>query len=202
MLLYLIRHGETDWNVERRCQGFSDIPLNETGRRQADAIARHLSDVDIGAIYSSSLSRASEMAEMIAKYHDASVQMKDGLRELNQGAFEGLTLTELAGNHSDFLAEWFKNPADLQLPSGESMRKMQTRAWSVIEEIVEGNTEGHVVAVSHNLCILSILCQVMKMDLSDFRRIHQDVAALNILEFGGRWPHPVVLCLNGTSHLE
>ena len=73
MLLYLIRHGETDWNIEQRCQGFSDIPLNKRGRQQAEAIARSLSDTKVTAIYSSTLCRAHETASIIAKYHDASV---------------------------------------------------------------------------------------------------------------------------------
>ena len=202
MILYLIRHGETDWNVERRCQGFSDSPLNETGRRQAEATARHLSDIKIDAIYSSTLGRAYEMACLIAGYHGASVRTTDAFRELNQGEFEGLTLTELVENHSDFLQRWLSNPADIKVPGGESMRELQARAWSALEEIVEGRDDGNVVVVSHNLCNLALLCRIMKLDLADFRRLHQDVAAINIVEFGGQWPHPVVLRLNDTCHLR
>jgi len=202
MILYLIRHGETDWNVERRCQGFSDSPLNETGRRQAEATARHLSDIKIDAIYSSTLGRAYEMACLIAGYHGVSVQTTDAFRELNQGEFEGLTLTELVENHSDFLQRWLSNPADIKVPGGESMRELQARAWSALEEIVEGRDDGNVVVVSHNLCNLALLCRIMKLDLADFRRLHQDVAAINIVEFGGQWPHPVVLRLNDTCHLR
>jgi broad specificity phosphatase PhoE len=202
MLLYLIRHGETDWNVEGRCQGFSDSPLNETGRRQAEATARHLSDIKIDAIYSSSLGRAHEMARMIAKYHKAPVQTSDALRELNQGDFEGLTFPELFETHSEFLQEWLRDPADLRVPGGESMREMQTRAWAALEEIVENNGDGNVVVVGHNLCNSTLLCRLLNLELADFRRIKQDVATINIIEFGGRWPHPVVLRLNDTCHLK
>ncbi len=202
MLLYLIRHGETDWNIEQRCQGFSDIPLNEKGRQQAEAIARNLSGTEIGAIYSSTLSRAHGTALIIAKYHDAPVQTTHALRELNQGDFEGLALKELFGNHADFLAEWLRNPADLRVPGGESLREVQARAWAKCEEIINKHSDGNIVIVGHNLCNLTILCKIMKMDLSDFRRIHLDVASINIIEFGGRWPHPVVIRLNDTSHLR
>ncbi len=202
MLVYLIRHGETDWNVERRCQGFSDSPLNANGRRQAEATARHLSNIEMEAIYSSTLSRAHEMACAIARYHDAPVQTTDALRELNQGEFEGLRLTELIEKHADFLQQWLRDPADLTLPGGESMREMQSRAWSALEEIVEKHSEGDVVIVGHNLCNMALLCRIMKLDLTDFRRIQQDVAAINVVEFGGRWPHPVVVRLNDTCHLQ
>ena len=202
MILYLIRHGETDWNIEQKCQGFSDTPLNATGRRQAEASARYLSDTRIEAIYSSTLRRAAEMAAIIAKYHDAAVHTNDALRELNQGDFEGLRLADLMEKHADFLQRWFLDPADLQIPGGESLRQMQTRAWSALEEIVEKHSDGTIVVVCHNLCNLSLLCRIMKLDQADFRRLHQDVAAINVVEFGGRWPHPVVLRLNDTSHLR
>ncbi|MBI4832162.1 MAG: histidine phosphatase family protein [Candidatus Lindowbacteria bacterium] len=202
MFIYLIRHGETDWNIERRCQGFTDSPLNATGKRQAEAIARFLSETRLEAIYSSSLSRASETAKTIASYHDAPVHMTEDLRELNQGKFEGLTITELVEKHGDFLQAWFRDPADLQLPGGESLRQMQTRAWSALEKIIEKHSDGDVVVVGHNLCNTTLLCQIMRLDLSDFRRIQQDVAAINVIEFGGRWPHPVVVRLNDTCHLH
>jgi broad specificity phosphatase PhoE len=202
MLLYLIRHGETDWNVEGRCQGFSDSPLNETGRRQAEATARHLSDIKIDAIYSSSLERAHEMARIIARHHQVTVQTTDALRELNQGEFEGLTFPELFETHSEFLQQWLRDPADIRVPGGESMREMQTRAWGAIEDIVEKNGNGNVIVVGHNLCNSALLCRLLNLELADFRRIKQDVATINIIEFGGRWPHPVVLRLNDTCHLQ
>ena len=202
MILYLIRHGETDWNVERRCQGFSDSPLNETGHRQAEATARHLSNIRVEAIYSSSLGRAYEMARIIAQYHEVSVEGTDALRELNQGEFEGLMLSELVEKHADFLQQWFRDPADLKIPGGESMRQLQDRAWAELEKIVTRHDNGNVVVVSHNLCNMALLCRIMKLDLADFRRIQQDVASINMVEFGGRWPHPVVLGLNDTCHLQ
>jgi broad specificity phosphatase PhoE len=202
MILYLIRHGETDWNTDQRCQGFSDIPLNEKGRRQATALARVLSGLDIEAIYSSTLSRAYETADIIARYHDAPVEPSDALRELNQGEFEGLKLTELVENYTDFLTEWLRDPADLQVPGGESLRQVQTRAWTKMEEIIQRHENGSVVVVGHNLCNLTLLCHIMNLALNDFRRMHLDVAGISVAEFGGRWPHPVVTRLNDTSHLD
>ena len=202
MIVYLVRHGETDWNIEQRCQGFSDIPLNAKGRQQAEAIAKSLSHTKIDALYSSTLKRAIETASIIAKYHSASVQTTPDLRELNQGEFEGLTLTELIQNHSDFLEGWFRDPADVKIPNGESLREMQTRAWAKLEEIIANHSDGSIVVAGHNLCNLALLCRIMEIDLNHFRRIHQDVAGVNVIEFGGRWPHPVVIRLNDTSHLR
>jgi broad specificity phosphatase PhoE len=202
MILHLVRHGETDWNVERRCQGFSDTPLNKTGREQAEAAGASLSTIKIDAVYSSPLKRAYATAEAIAKHHDVEIETADGLRELNQGQFEGLAISDLAEKHSDFLQQWFLDPADLRIPDGESMRDLQERAWAALEEIVDKHDDGNIVVVAHNLCNLSLLCRIMNLDLADFRRIRQDVTAINVVEFGGRWPHPVVLRLNDTCHLQ
>ncbi len=201
MRVYLVRHGETDWNIEKKCQGFSDIPLNETGRQQAGAIAKCLSGVQVQAVYSSTLVRARETAEAVSRHHGVAVQTTDAFRELNQGEFEGLRIGELVQRHGDFLRRWMDDPADLRLPGGESLRDVQTRAWAGLGKVVESHSDGNVVVVAHNLCNAALLCRVMKLDLSDFRRIHQDVGGINLVEFGGRWPHPVVLRLNDTCHL-
>jgi broad specificity phosphatase PhoE len=161
-----------------------------------------LSGLDIEAIYSSTLSRAYETADIIARYHDAPVEPSDALRELNQGEFEGLKLTELVENYTDFLTEWLRDPADLQVPGGESLRQVQTRAWTKMEEIIQRHENGSVVVVGHNLCNLTLLCHIMNLALNDFRRMHLDVAGISVAEFGGRWPHPVVTRLNDTSHLD
>jgi broad specificity phosphatase PhoE len=150
------------------------------------------------AFYSSTLSRAYETATTIAKYHDAEVETDPGFRELNQGEFEGLTISELTKNHGDFLKQWMSDPADLQLPGGESLRQVQTRARQALDQVVERHPKGNVVVVGHNLCNLALLCWLMNLDLTDFRRLHQDVVAINVIEFGGRWPHPVVLRMNHT----
>lgn len=201
MLLYLIRHGQTDWNRERRCQGFTDRELNATGRMQAEALARHFSATAIEAVFSSTLKRASETARIIARYHDAPVQQSDAFRELNQGQFEGLTLAELFSQHAEFLERWVRDPADLVLPGGESMRGVQERAWARLSEIIDAYPSGNVILVSHNLCILALLCRILDLDLSHFRRMRQDESAVNLIEFGERWPQPVIARLNDTSHL-
>ena len=201
MRVYLVRHGETDWNIERRCQGFSDTPLNETGRRQAEAIGRHLSSASLVAVYASPLSRARATAAAIAGHHGVDVRTDPGFRELNQGEFEGLRLAEMMERHGDFLRRWMREPADLRLPGGESLREVQARAWEALERVVRDHPDGDVAVVAHNLCNAALLCRVINLDLGDFRRLHQDVGGINVVEFGGRWDHPVVLRLNDTCHL-
>jgi broad specificity phosphatase PhoE len=201
MQLYLIRHGQTEWNCEKRCQGFTDSELNAAGRRQAEALANRFSGMKVEAIFASTLKRASETARIIARYHAGAVQTSDAFRELNQGEFEGLTLSELFSLHGDFLERWVRDPADLVLPGGESLRAVQERAWAALSEVVEAYPSGNVIVVGHNLCNLALLCRCMNLDLAHFRHLRQDESAVNVIEFGERWPHPVVVSMNDTSHL-
>lgn len=203
MILLLVRHGETPWNGEQRCQGHSDIELNELGIRQARALARSLGKEPLVAVYSSPLKRALQTAQEIAHIHQLTVNVEEGIKEINQGDYEGLTAQELFQNHADFLEKWLKEPAHLKIPNGESMREVQERAWRTIERIASRHEKGSmVVVVSHNLCISTVLCKALNLDLNDFRRVRQDVGALHCIEIDEMWPNPVLTMLNHTYHLK
>lgn len=200
MRLILVRHGQTDWNVERRLQGSTDKELNEAGRKQAECVARLLQDEPLAAVYASPLKRATETASIIAKPHSLQVQTDPCLMELDQGALEGLTQQELRANHADLLQRWAENPGPVKMPGGESLQQLQERAWGCIQRIVAQHNNSSVVVVSHNLTILSIICQAIQLDLSSFRRLRQEPASVSILDFGERGI--TLTALNDTCHLK
>ncbi|MBI3763708.1 MAG: histidine phosphatase family protein, partial [Chloroflexi bacterium] len=108
--LWLIRHGETDWNVEGRWQGQTDPPLNESGRAQAEALAAQLAGIRIEAIYSSDLQRAHTTARIIARGLGLPVRLDARWREIDQGEWEGLLVTEVAARYPDELAARRSDP--------------------------------------------------------------------------------------------
>lgn len=181
--LILIRHGETAWNAEGRAQGFTDLELTERGRQQAQALAQALQDKPLEAVYSSPLCRALETARVIAQPHGLEVQTDVGLMEMNQGELEGLTGEEMRRLYPELLAEWRVRPAQIRLPGGESLAQLQERAWGAIERIRARHSEGVVAVVGHNFANVAILCRVLGLDLNEFRRLKQDVGAMNIVEF-------------------
>ncbi len=183
MKLYLARHGRTRWNREKRCQGFTDIPLDSVGRRQAGCLRDFLSREPIRAVYSSDLSRAAETARIVAEPLGLEVIERPGLRELNQGVFEGLVMIELMKTHADFIQKWIAEPATLVMPEGESMEQVAERAWRVIEEIREKHPGGDVLAVTHNLAIQAVLCRATDTPLGRFRQYRQDPGSLSVLSF-------------------
>ena len=100
--LLLARHGETDWNRQLRIQGSSDIELNDLGRRQAQALAQDLTDVELDAIYSSDLARARQTAEPVAATHGLEVRFDPRLRERSFGSWEGLTREDIDERYEHF----------------------------------------------------------------------------------------------------
>lgn len=137
MEIWLIRHGETDWNVEGRVQGWTDVPLNENGKEQAALLASSLHDVPVSHIYSSDLARALDTAKCIAAKTHAPITTTPQLREQNFGQAEGLL--------RDDSNKRFPNGA----PDREQDTEVEARAASVLEQIREHHTDGLVVCATH-----------------------------------------------------
>jgi len=198
--LILVRHGETPWNEIHRFQGISDIELSRKGIGQAKFLAKSLRKEPLEAIYTSPLTRARQTADQIARYHDCPLIIDKSLQELNQGQLEGLTGEDLRRDHAGFLEKWIKNPGSTRLPQGESLGQLQKRAWSSIARIIRSHPEGTVAVVAHSFVNLTILCRVLDVPLTHFRRLRQEATAKNIIEFSERGA--VLRCLNDTCHLN
>lgn len=147
--IYLVRHGETTWNAEGRWQGTLDIPLGEVGHQQAQALAKHLKDRPIAAIYSSDLSRARDTAELLSRAKGLEIQTDARLRELDFGVFQGLTHDEIRAKYPEEERELFVDYLDFVLPEGESRRTVQARVYEMWQEVVRRHPNSEVVVMSH-----------------------------------------------------
>ena len=198
--IVLVRHGETDWNKSKKFQGQRNIGLNEKGRAQAEALASALKEEPLKVIYSSPIARAVETAEIINRYHNVSLEQRDGLKEMNVGDFEGLQLKDLAGDYSQFFQEWLEDAVLVRMPNGETLQEVQERAWSVLEEVVDAYNEGSVLLCAHNFVNQMVLCKILGVKIAHFRRIRQTLAAINIIErIQGVYS---LTCTNDTCHLK
>ena len=158
-MIYLLRHGESEWNVEQRTQGQTRHPrLTERGRAQAQAAARALL-TDIGStpvscVVSSDLVRAVQTAEIVAGALSARMCVDTRLREQSLGSFEGLSYAESFAAGSAF--DW--SDPDLRVGGGESLREMATRMTTALSDFAdELNTTGAIVVVSHGDAIRALL---------------------------------------------
>lgn len=203
LTVYLIRHGETLWNREGRCQGATDVPLTEKGYCQAHAIAKVLAEKPLSLILSGPLLRTRETAAIIAESHGLSVETREELREWHQGDLEGLTGPELLANHRAYFERWFHDPAGAAPPGGETLQALQDRAWPVIENLREGALNGPVAVVSHTMTIGTIICAALGLNLAHIHRLKLDVASRSTITFVpfGLFSAWVLTALNDRHHL-
>lgn len=145
----LVRHGETEWNAERRIQGQIDIGLNETGRRQAAAAGRWLQTAGIGALYSSDLQRATTTAEALGAALGLVPVLVPEMRERRYGVFEGLTYDEAKARHPAGYAAFEGRNADYAFENGESLKAMYARVTDKLQTIAAAHPGQNVVIVLH-----------------------------------------------------
>lgn len=200
MRLILVRHGETAWNAEHRVQGQADIPLSESGKKQAELAAIALQHQKVEAIYSSPLQRALATATEINRFHHLPIETLAGLKELNTGELSGLFASDIAVKYPDFFRVWTTDAASTRMPSGESLPELQQRAWDSIQSIVNHHDGRNVVVVSHFFVIASLFCRALAISLSEFRRFAIRAASISILDFSASKAE--LVSVNDTAHLE
>jgi broad specificity phosphatase PhoE len=167
--LWLIRHGQTDWNLEGRYQGQSDVPLNATGLAQAEAYAASLDGRPFAALFSSDLARAYQTACIIAAKIGLPVQTDVRLREINQGQWQGRTLTEIKAIYNEGAQAKHSqiNPAETRAPGGESVLEVSQRLAAAADDIARAYPGGRVLVVSHGLALATLYCQANAIPLGD-----------------------------------
>ena len=200
-LFYLVRHGESEWNAENRLCGRTDVPLSEGGRRQAKSLAERLKSIPFEALYSSPLERALETARLISESVGLQPAPDQRLVELDYGQWEGRTLAEIAESDPKTLRAWDANPAQVAPPGGESGLEAQQRIVSFLDFLAAKHPQGHVLVVFHKTVCRLVICHVLGMAASEYRRrLVLNNAALSIIQaqpYG--WQ---LITFNDTSHLS
>lgn len=198
--LLLARHGETAWNASRRYQGQMDVPLHETGRNQADALANRLSGESIGAIYASDLQRAWETATAVAAFHDLPVQADPRLREIAFGDWEGLTSEQIRERDPESLKAWYDDPLHASPPGGETLDQVARRAGAALAEMTANNPGKTVLTVAHGGILRVLLCLALEISPAAGWRFRFGLASLSevsVAETG-----TTLNLLNDTTHLR
>ncbi len=157
--LCLIRHGQTDWNLEGRYQGQSDVPLNENGHEQAKSLIEKLKEQTFSAVYSSDLMRAQQTAAPIAKMLDIPIQIEPRLREINQGEWEGVLVDDIKARYAEIWSKRTVDPANVRPPGGETVREVANRVYAALDEIARIFPTDQVIVVSHGLSIATAICR-------------------------------------------
>lgn len=199
--IYLIRHGETEWNREQRTQGRSnDIELAEEGIVQAKKLADRLKNEKIDLFFSSGLKRAYKTASIVAEVHNNQVKILDEFGEINFGCFEGLKFSEIKEKYEEVLSVWRETPHLAKIPDGETIVELKERALNKLLEIIKDNGDKNILIVSHGITIKVLVAALMGIDLGNIHKIRQDNTGLNIFEYRNGVFY--LNLLNDTSHLS
>ena len=181
MSILLARHGETDWNVERRIQGNTDIPLNENGIRQAHSLSSYLEreerekGVPLSFVFTSPLKRAEETAEIVGKRLAVPVEVIPGLEEMDFGVCEGKSWLQAKAEYAKGIEEWEENKRYHKIPGGESYQDVLERffsAWSLIKKKLKEQPafslrEKDILLVTHGALIMLLLAMRDGQALAD-----------------------------------
>jgi broad specificity phosphatase PhoE len=203
-IVILVRHGQTDWNKVERFRGRFDIPLNQTGLKQAEAAAERIAaGRRPGAILTSPLSRARQTADATARKTGLAPREDQGLVDIDYGEWQGLTPDEVRARWPRELEAWYENPEAARIPGGETLAEVRERALNAMLEACSrgpGSPSGTIVMVSHTVVNRLILLGVLGASPGRFWRLRQEPCAINILEFDGA--SFTVAAINDTCHLS
>lgn len=175
MTLYFVRHGETDWNVKKKIQGKTDIPLNENGRRQARELAGVLSEkkqagaFSVARVYMSPQLRAAETAQISAGALGVECVVLDELREMDLGEWEGSNWDRIRETYGETYHYWNAHRRYTHTPGGESYDEVLGRTLKALAVILERETED-VLIVSHSAILMSLRCYLAGLPFEEMVR--------------------------------
>jgi len=198
--IYLVRHGETEWNKEKVFRGGIDIPLSERGRKEALALAEFLAKERIQFIYCSPLKRAKETSKPLAEKTGIKTEILEGLIDMNFGEWEGKSISDVEKDYPELFKLWVSQPEKVVFPKGETLSQVRDRAMSALKRVVKNHSEGTGVVISHRVICKLLLLSVLGAEISSFWRVQQDLACVNLLEWAQN--HWVVHLVNETYHLK
>jgi len=179
--LILVRHGQTDWNVNGRYMGWTDEGLNAEGLRQAQMLARRLGRWPISAAFSSPLERAARTAETVSGPHSLPVQMLEALGEMRIGEWEGRFAGDIAARYPGLWKTWRKNPGDFRMPGGESLGEVRRRAVRAFDRMMDGPEGTMVLAVTHDVVVRLLVAHCLGVSGDIYRRLEVGNASMTVI---------------------
>ena len=213
MRFYLVRHGQTEWNIEGKVQGKTDIALNETGLLQARLLAGALSGCGASRVYTSTLKRAGQTAEQIAEEMGIPVIASGDLREADFGLWEGMTWEEIAREFPQTAARWEENPALATPDGGESLEECRRRCQRIVDRIAAEQCEsddssrgadggrGGVIVVAHGRILVFVMGYLLRRQEEKPELITKN-ASISVIDYDAGTGMGELLTLNDCSHLD
>jgi broad specificity phosphatase PhoE len=181
MKIYIVRHGETEWNREEIFRGRRDIPLNEKGRMQAERTAQFFKDKEIKAVFSSPLSRALEMAQTIGKVIKVPVETREEFNDMAFGKWEGLSLREVEKGYPRELLIWRQWPQKFRIAGAENLTKVRKRLIVGLRDVL-GADYNNLLIVTHRVICKVLILHLLGIANEHFWKMKFDPAAITLID--------------------
>ena len=197
---FIVRHGQTEWNIQKKTQGQKNSSLAQMGIEQAQKLAKRLRNFDVDYIYSSDLGRTIETSNIISSHLNKDITLDTGLREISFGDWEGLTISTIREKYSDTYKVWRTKPQEARIPGAENLIQARERILDCISKLNEKHDNSNILLVSHGMIIKILLVSLLGAELSNIYKLKQGNTSLNVIEY--RDYGPVIMRVNDTTHLE
>jgi len=196
----LVRHGQTDSNINGFYMGWSNEDLNQAGYTQARCLSSRLADLPVATFYTSPLRRACTTATILAEPHHLEPNTSDDLTEIRLGDWQGLHMDEIRQKWPELWRQWRADPSQLTLPNGESLNEVAERSLRAFEGVVRDNEGKYAVIVTHDVVVKLLVAHVLGAPNSIYRRFNIGNTSLTVVRVINDTPR--LTLLNDTSHLE
>ena len=202
--IFLVRHGETNWNKEGRFQGQIDIPLNTNGKVQANKASKYLKEITFNKAFSSSMDRPYETAQIILQNNsELKITKIEKLIEISHGLWEGKLENEIKKQWPELLKDWHEKPEEVRMPEGETIKEVSERSVKAWEEIcLDQKNKDLTLLVAHDAVNKTLLCNLLGISFSNIWMIKQGNGGITIIDiFKDPQKDNVISALNITTHL-
>jgi broad specificity phosphatase PhoE len=192
--LWLIRHAETDWTRQKRYLGWTDRPLSEYGRHQAEQLGQRMREETIHDLYTSDLIRSQETARVALPA--MTPHLDADLRELNFGTFEGLSYEEASSQYPQMLSEWLEN-SDMPPTGGETLTALGERVRRALTRL--RTLSGNICVIAHGGSLRALICLTLGVPLRNHWQFRLDPCTVSRLDLYAEGA--ILSLLNDTCHL-
>lgn len=165
--LYLVRHGQTEWNIEGRMQGSKDSPLTDLGIYQAKQLGKSLEKVNIDIVYSSSSERTMNTAKIIVGKRKINILPTDELKEMNFGFWEGMTFEVIKEQYQELYQTFWNTPHLLRDCPGESFEQLKNRLVGFVNKVIQQHEGKDILLVTHGVALKMIINTFKGLDIKD-----------------------------------
>lgn len=169
--IFLIRHGESQQNIDDVLSGITDIPLSDKGKHQCATLAQYFENIQVDRVFATPLQRARDSAELIFRKHKHSIGILESLIEFNYGEYEGYRRSDYENSKDRIIQQWITSPSNLTFPGGDNIQAHAQKTLSSITDLAKENNGKVIACISHRTTIRLILAQIIGLHLDNFRSL-------------------------------